>query len=60
MIFHLYRFKKTVNIGVWLIFGYFALNTIGNFASDVSVEQMILAPITILMTLLAFRLAIEK
>ncbi|MCJ8013520.1 hypothetical protein MUG84_17475 [Paenibacillus sp. KQZ6P-2] len=54
------RFMKANNIGIWIMFGYFSLNTIGNFASVVSVEKMILAPITILMTLLAFRLALEK
>lgn len=54
------KFKKTIRAGVWIMFGYFLLNTIGNFASGVSAEKLIFAPITILTTLLAFRIAIEK
>ena len=54
------KFRKAINIGVWLIFGFFLLSTIGNLASGVSVEKMIFAPISILITVFAFRLAIEK
>ena len=54
------RLRVIVNIGVWIIFIYFLLNTVGNFASGVSFENLVFAPITILLTLLALRLAIEK
>ncbi|MFF2483909.1 hypothetical protein [Paenibacillus sp. NPDC058071] len=54
------KFKRTIQVSVWFIFVYFLLNTIGNFASNVSAEQWIFAPITIVATLLAFRIAIEK
>ena len=49
-----------VNVGVWLIFAYLLLNTLGNLASGVSFEKLIFAPITILLALCALRLAIEK
>ena len=54
------KLKKVINIGIWVIFVYFVLNTIGNLASGVSVEKLIFAPITILLTIFAYRLAIEK
>ena len=53
-------FKKAVNIGVWVIFAYLILNTLGNLASGVSFENLIFAPITLALAFCAFRLAIEK
>ena len=53
-------FTKAVNIGVWIIFAYLILNTLGNLASDVSFENLIFAPITLVLAFCAFRLAIEK
>jgi len=54
------RLSSAVNIGVWLIFAYLLLNTLGNLASGVSFEKLIFAPITILLALCALRLALEK
>jgi hypothetical protein len=54
------RFTKAVNIGVWIIFAYLLLNTLGNLASGVSFENLIFAPITLILGLCALRLAIEK
>jgi hypothetical protein len=48
-----------VNIGVWLIFAFLILNTLGNLASGVSFENLIAAPITIILALCALRLAVE-
>ena len=53
-------FTKAVNIGVWVIFAYLILNTLGNIASGVSFENLIFAPITLALAFCAFRLAIEK
>ena len=53
-------FTKAVNIGVWVIFAYLILNTLGNLASGVSFENLIFAPITLVLEFCAFRLAIEK
>jgi hypothetical protein len=54
------KLSGAVNIGVWLIFVYLLLNTLGNLASGISFEKLIFAPITIVLALCAFRLAIEK
>ena len=54
------KFRKVTNIAVWIIFGYFTLNIIGNLASGVTIEKLIFTPITIILSILLFRLAIEK
>lgn len=54
------NFGKIVSIGMWVIFAYFILNTIGNFASGVAAENWFFAPITIALAVLALRLAIEQ
>ena len=53
-------FAKAVNIGVWVIFVYLILNALGNLASGVSFENLVFAPITLVLAVCAFRLAIEK
>jgi hypothetical protein len=54
------KLSGVVTIGVWLIFAYLVLNTLGNLASGISFERLLFAPITIMLALCAFRLAIEK
>lgn len=54
------RLRKAANIGLWVMFVYFILNTIGNLASDVTMEKVVFTPITLILAILAFRLAIEK
>jgi hypothetical protein len=54
------KWSGVVNVGLWLMFAYLLLNTLGNLASGISVEKLIFAPITILLALCALRLAIEK
>jgi len=54
------KYRRAINIGVWAVFAYLVLNTIGNLVSGVSFENLVFAPITILLALFAFRLAIEK
>ena len=49
-----------ITIGMWVVFAYLVLNTLGNFASGVSAETLFFGPLTIVMVLCAFRLAIEK
>lgn len=39
-----------VRIAAWVVTGYMALNTLGNFASVSSVERFLFGPMTILMT----------
>jgi hypothetical protein len=54
------RLSGLVNIGVWLIFAFLLLNTLGNLASGVSFENLIAAPLTVILAFCALRLAIEK
>ncbi|MED4071886.1 hypothetical protein [Priestia endophytica] len=54
------KFKRTSNIGIWVIFGMMILNSLGNLASHSFLETVVMTPITILLALLVFRLAIEK
>jgi len=53
------KFQKATKIGVWLIFAYLILNTVGNLAAHTSFESLIFAPITLFLALCALRLAIE-
>ncbi|WP_303773595.1 hypothetical protein [Anaerolinea thermophila] len=53
-------FRKAANVGVWVIFAYLVLNTVGNLASGVSFENLIFAPVTVFLAVCAWRLAIEK
>jgi hypothetical protein len=54
------KFRALVAVGVWIVFAYMILNLVGNLASAVSFENLIFAPITLIMAFLALRLAIEK
>ena len=54
------KFSAVVNIGVWLIFAFMILNTLGNLASGISFENLVFAPITIILAFCAYRLAMEK
>ena len=54
------KLSGAVTIGVWLIFIYLLLNTLGNLASGVSFEKLLFAPITIILALCALRLALER
>jgi hypothetical protein len=54
------KFEKLINVGMWIIFAYFILNTIGNLTSAVFIEKLIFSPITLLMSFFAFILATEK
>jgi len=54
------KFIVVINILVWIIFAFLVLNTVGNLASGVSAENLIFAPITLILALCALRLALEK
>ena len=54
------RLSGLVNAGIWLIFAFLVLNTLGNLASGVTFESLFAAPLTILLALCALRLALEK
>jgi hypothetical protein len=54
------KFKKTTQIGAWILALYLLLNTIGNLASGVTFEKLMFTPITVILTFLAFRVATDK
>ena len=51
---------RIVRGGLWIMCVYFVLNTLGNLASGVSIENLVFAPISILLAVLSLRLAIER
>ena len=53
------KFKRTVNVATWGLFGLMVLNTVGNLASISSLEAMVMTPLTFVLAVLVFRLAIE-
>ncbi len=54
------RSTRAINFALWIMVAYFMLNFIGNLASGVTAEKLIFAPITLLLAVLTWRLAIEK
>src|SRR5690242_18396629 len=54
------KLSAFVNVGIWLVFAYLLLNTLGNLASGISLEKLLFTPVTIILALCALRLAIEK
>ncbi len=50
---------KLLNIAMWIIFSYFILNIVSNLASAVSFENLVFAPLSVLLALFSLRLAIE-
>ncbi len=52
------RYRKIIDISMWIIFAYFLFNIVGNLASAAAVESLIFAPLTIILAFLAFRLAL--
>jgi hypothetical protein len=54
------RFKGAINIGIWIVFAILILSMLANFASGVSFENLIFAPIAVVLAFCAYRLAIEK
>jgi hypothetical protein len=53
------KLSKVAYVGTWFIFAYFTLNIVGNLASSSPVEKMVFTPISIVLVLLTFRVAIE-
>jgi hypothetical protein len=51
---------QIARIGTWVVFGYFVLNILGNIASTSPAQRVLFAPVSVLLALLALRLAVEK
>jgi len=58
--FHPLNYRVMARVGMWIIFAYLLLNTVGNLASEELIEKAVMAPVTFLMSLLSLRLAISK
>jgi len=54
------KYKKAINYAVIVICVYFGLNIVGNLTAEATTEKLIFTPVTIILTLLLFRLALEK
>lgn len=54
------KLKGAAQVGGWVMFAYFLLNTVGNLASGVTLEKMIFTPVTIVLAIMAFRFARVK
>ena len=54
------RFQVAINIGVWVVFAILLLSMAANFASGVAFENLIFAPVAVVLALCAYRLAIGK
>ena len=54
------RFQTAVNIGVWVVFAILLLSMVANFASGIAFENLIFAPIALVLAFCAYRLAISK
>ena len=53
------RLRGAAKVGMWVVFGYFVLNVLGNLASASLAETLVFTPVAVLLALLALRLAIE-
>ena len=52
--------RRIVDVGVWVVGVYFALNTVGNLASMSGLERAIFTPVSLVLSVLAFCLARTK
>jgi hypothetical protein len=51
--------KKIITVALWIMVGLFLLNTIGNLLSSNALEKILFTPLTILLAILSWRLAIR-
>ena len=54
------KLKIVSSIGMWVIFVLFAVSTVGNLQANAAAEKLIFTPLSIILALLALRLAAEK
>jgi hypothetical protein len=52
--------KKIITVALWIMVGLFLLNTIGNLLSSNALEKILFTPLTILLAILSWRLAIRQ
>ena len=49
--------RRAVSITMWVVFGYLTLNVAGNLASASSLERAVFTPVSVVLALLALRVA---
>jgi hypothetical protein len=54
------RLRRPARIAMWVVFGYFVLNVVGNLASTSGLERAIFTPVSIVVAMLALRMAVGK
>ncbi|MGD8627799.1 MAG: hypothetical protein PVH52_01830 [bacterium] len=54
------RLKRAADIGIWIVFAYFAMNIIGNLTAKSSWEKVIFIPLSIVLALLSLRVAAHR
>jgi len=54
------KLNRVADIGMWMVFAYFAMNIIGNLNSGVSWEKLLFAPLSIVLALLSLRVAVHR
>ncbi len=52
--------KKIIQIALWVMFGIFFVNTIGNCFSNNEFEKLVFTPLTMISAIFCLRLAITK
>lgn len=52
--------SRIINMGVWIMFAYFTVNIIGNFLARSNEERLIFIPVSIILAILSFSLAITR
>lgn len=53
------KFIRLGRIGMWVIFGFFLLNVVGNLASPVLAEKLIFIPVSLILVLLSLRMTLR-
>jgi hypothetical protein len=52
--------RRIAGVAMWVVFAYFTLNVFSNLVSASGIERAIFAPVSIVVALLALRLAVHK
>lgn len=52
--------KRVIKTALWAMFALFIVNTVGNLLSVNEIEKLVFTPLTILLALFSFKLAISK
>ena len=54
------RLQKVADIAIWAMGGFFVISLIGNLMAKVAIERIIFTPLSIVLVLFSFKLAVSK